>query len=91
MRFAILLCGLVLVPAAAQAERLYRAEVTILTTAGTADKFHVDGTENGVSRAECELRRDWWMERHGKDFETLAASLRKEGKQAGVRADCVER
>lgn len=66
----------------------YVAKVHILHTDGTYSEFVLTNTEFGVSRAECDLRMEAWLEENSQLFDMAKEKLKKEGKQSGMSITC---
>jgi len=70
------------------AESSYRAVISVLTTKGTFTRDTIATTRAGVSRTECELRKDVWLEEHGPMFESAVAQLKAQGQRAAFTVEC---
>jgi hypothetical protein len=71
------------------AEPLYVGVVHLLTTKGTYEKLVIVGTEKGVSKSECELRREVWENDNGRILAKAGSYLKKtEGKSSGHKSSC---
>ena len=84
----VAICAAVSTPA--KAADLYVATIHMVQTDGEYKTYQLTGTEQGVSRIECEIRVELWKEK----FDTplinrlVQEELRKQGKQGGMRINC---
>jgi hypothetical protein len=73
----------------AYAEEKFVAVLHLLTTKGTYEKNVITTTADGVSRMECELRREAWLKEFGPMFDMASAQLQKEsGKSTAYKVVC---
>lgn len=85
---AALLPLIVATPGRAAPEPLYVAAVDVLSADGKYARSYLQSTGDGVSLAECELRKAVWLEQYGPGLEAAKAQLADQGKQTAFRIAC---
>jgi hypothetical protein len=88
LRALALAACLVLATGAHGAESRYQAIVSVLNAQGEFDRNVIASTRDGVTLAECELRRETWLSEFGEGMESAVASMKAAGKHAAFSVEC---
>lgn len=93
-RLVILAAGLVapalaiLTGVAVSSETLYVPVVHVLAVDGSYHRFPLKGTEKGMGRIECDLRKEAWLDHFGDGIAVAKNELAKTGQQGGMTITC---
>jgi hypothetical protein len=90
MKYGIVMfCLLATLPAShLHAESLYVPTIHAIQTDGDYISAPLAGTENGVSRTECEMRAEAWRERYAGTIQAAQNTLRDRGEHGSIRITC---
>jgi hypothetical protein len=80
---AVATATLIFMGQAVAAEPLYVAKIHMLQTDGKFVEYPLKGTESGVSKVECEMRKGAWL----KKFEGVFENAKKVAADQGMTAD----
>lgn len=72
----------------ARAETLYVPTIHVLQTDGDYMTSPLAGTENGISRTECEMRAEAWENEHADAIAVAQQTLSERGEFGSIRITC---
>lgn len=72
----------------ARGETLYIGRLSVLNPNGKFEQHIIQGTGQGLSLTECQLRIDVWLQAHESSLKLAVAILKEKGKPSSYKVEC---